>query len=92
MDLAQFDSIRRYVGFDGETSALLRELHPLALPHIPAIIDDFYAAIERDADAMAVVTGGSEQITRLRRTLTEWLSSSLSGPHDLGKEEGNLKT
>ncbi|GMV11887.1 MAG: histidine kinase [Polyangiaceae bacterium] len=83
MDPAQFDGVKRYVGFDDRASALLGELAPLVAADIPPLIDDFYAAIVRDPDAYRVITGGREQIDRLKCTLEEWLASSLRGPHDL---------
>lgn len=76
------ESIKRYVGFDARTSELLAALHPLAKPTFPALVEDFYAAISRDDDARAIVTGGDRQIDRLKRTLVEWLDSGLRGPHD----------
>ena len=83
MDPAQFDGVRRYVDFDESVTKLLRELHPHAEPFFHALIDDFYATIVRDPESAAILTGGAAQITRLKHALTEWLSSALSGPHDL---------
>lgn len=82
MDEKQFEEIRRYTGFDDSTGALLRELHERIAPALPALIDDFYAAIDADPQASLVLTGGEEQRARLHRTLTGWLESSLIGPHD----------
>ena len=81
-DPASFDSLKEYVGFTGASAAALRELHPLACPRFPEIVDDFYAAIAAHPDARAVLTGGEAQIARLKATLTAWLDSLLLGPHD----------
>lgn len=83
MDPRQFEGVKRYVGFDDRASEILSELAPLVAADIPALIDDFYAAIVSDPDAYQVITGGREQIERLKRTLEEWLRSSLRGPQDL---------
>lgn len=82
MDEATFAGIKRYVGFDTRTSATLRSVSPRVASAIPAIIDDFYATIEGDPDARVAITGGKEQIARLKHSLEAWLRSSLDGPHD----------
>jgi two-component system sensor histidine kinase HydH len=76
------ESIKKYVGFDARTSELLSELLPLAKPSFPALVEDFYDAITRDAEARAIVTGGERQFDRLKKTLLDWLESGLRGPHD----------
>jgi signal transduction histidine kinase len=82
MDSVEFERTKQYVGFDRSSSAALAAFHPLARPHLPRIVDDFYTAIEAHADARRVITGGAEQIARLKRTLTAWLENVLLGPHD----------
>jgi two-component system sensor histidine kinase HydH len=77
-----FESLKAYVGFTNQSSAALRELHPLAQPFFAPIVDDFYAAIEAHPGARAAITGGSAQIGRLKRTLLEWIDKMLLGPHD----------
>jgi len=77
-----FDSLKQYVGFTDESTAALRELHPLAAPHFGAIVDDFYAAIEAHPSARAAISGGGAQIARLKKTLLRWLDTLLTGPHD----------
>jgi signal transduction histidine kinase len=76
------ENLKVYVGFDDDSSAALRELHPLAAPSIPAIVDDFYAAIEAHPGARAAITGGHAQIERLKQTLRLWIDKLLLGPHD----------
>jgi two-component system, NtrC family, sensor histidine kinase HydH len=74
--------LKAYVDFNDESSAALRAVVPIVLPHLEAIIDDFYAAIEAHPGARAVITGGEAQIARLKKTLQKWLLELLSGPHD----------
>jgi signal transduction histidine kinase len=76
------ESLKRYVGFDSETSALLAALHPVAKPRFGELIEDFYGALSADPQARALITGGERQLERLRRTLEQWLDSGLQGPHD----------
>jgi two-component system, NtrC family, sensor histidine kinase HydH len=82
MDFQQFENIQHYVAFDAGSAALLGAFHPIAAPHFPRIVDDFYAAIEAHADAKKSITGGKPQIERLKRTLIAWLDSVLVGPYD----------
>lgn len=81
-DAGAFESLKAYVGFDASSAATLRELYPVVIPNAPAIVDDFYAAIEAHPEARQVITGGKAQIARLKHTLGAWLESVLKGPHD----------
>jgi two-component system, NtrC family, sensor histidine kinase HydH len=82
MGLTFFESIKQYVGFTDQSSAALRDFHPIAEPFFGPIIDDFYDAIESHPGASAAITGGQPQIERLKRTLVRWLDTMLVGPHD----------
>ncbi len=82
MSVSFFESLKTYVGFTPESSATLRELHPVAEPFFTPIVEDFYAAIEAHPGARSAITGGSVQIERLKQTLVRWLDKMLLGPHD----------
>lgn len=82
MDALRFQVICDYVEFDAETSTTLVGLLPSVQPHLPALVDDFYDAINRDPVARQVITGGEDQVERLKHTLLAWLQSLFSGPHD----------
>lgn len=82
MNASFFENVKSYVGFTAESSAALRELHPVAEPFFAPIVDDFYAAIEANPYARSAITGGSAQIERLKQTLVRWLDRMLLGPHD----------
>jgi two-component system sensor histidine kinase HydH len=82
MNLSFFDDLKKYVGFTSESSAALRELHPIAKPHFAPIVDDFYGAIEAHPGASNAIKGGAAQIARLKETLIRWLDKMLLGPHD----------
>lgn len=77
-----FQSLKAYVAFTEQSSAALRQFHPLVAPHFVAIVDDFYAAIAAHPDATAAITGGLAQVDRLKKTLLQWIDSMLLGPHD----------
>ena len=70
-----------YVGFDDADRARLRALHPALAPSFPDIAARFYDAVWAAPGAAAVLSG-PEQVERLRRTLVDWMSTGLLGPHD----------
>jgi signal transduction histidine kinase len=82
MSLTFFESLKQYVGFTADSSAALRELHPVAQPFFAPIVDDFYAAIDAHPGARASISGGAAQVQRLKQTLIQWLDLLLLGPHD----------
>jgi signal transduction histidine kinase len=82
MDFRRFQTIADYVDFGPKDSELLRAVHAQIAPVFGPAIDDFYAAIEANPRARAVITGGQPQIERLKRTLTAWIASVLLDPHD----------
>jgi two-component system, NtrC family, sensor histidine kinase HydH len=91
MDNAQFESTKHYVGFDESSVAALAAFHPLAQPYLKGIIDDFYDAIELHSGARGAITGGKQQIERLKLTLIAWLETVLSGPHDAAMLESHSR-
>ncbi len=76
-----FEELKEYVGFDDDVGARLRECAPVARPHVSAIVDSFYTALE-DNPRTRTIFEGPEQIERLRRTLEVWLMEGLEGPWD----------
>jgi signal transduction histidine kinase len=89
--LTFIEDLERYVGFTEASAAALRQLLPLATPHFPSVVDDFYAAIRAHPDTSAVITGGDAQIGRLKVTLTCWLDTLLAGPHDNAYTESRAR-
>jgi signal transduction histidine kinase len=81
-DRSFLENVKAYVGFGDEGSAALREAHGVIAPHFGAIIDDFYATIETHPGARAAITGGAEQIQRLKKSLLRWIDELFRGPHD----------
>jgi signal transduction histidine kinase len=77
-----FEEVTSYVGFRAEDSILLREFASLAEPHLERIADHFYARILDHPQAHEAITGGPDQIARLKPLLVDWMRSGLVGPHD----------
>ncbi|MDX2052424.1 MAG: protoglobin domain-containing protein [Polyangiaceae bacterium] len=82
MDVAQYESIKTYVGFGEDSAQMLRAFHAVASPHFEGITADFYDTLERHPAARGAIVGGREQVERLKRTLVAWMHSVLLGPHD----------
>jgi PAS domain S-box-containing protein len=74
--------MQKYVGWTDGDARRVAALGPLVMPHAGALIEDFYAEIQRHPDAARVITGGAEQIKRLSGTLREWLVQLLAGRYD----------
>ena len=77
-----FDEVTEYIGFGPEDSALLLAFLPRAEPHFERISEHFYERVFNHPEAHQVITGGEEQVDRLKRTLVEWMRSGFEGPHD----------
>jgi signal transduction histidine kinase len=78
----RFNRLRDYVGWTDEDAARVATLFPLVEPAIPRLVEDFYTAIQSEPDAARVITGGDEQVQRLKQTLSDWLRELLSGCYD----------
>jgi two-component system, LuxR family, sensor kinase FixL len=74
--------MQRYVGWTEEDAMRVASLSRMVLAHADELIADFYAEIRRHPQAAAVITGGSEQINRLSKSLRQWLVELLAGQYD----------
>lgn len=77
------EELKSYVGFTPAHAQLLSALRPIVEPAFPSVIDRFYQAIQETPHALAVFTGGAEQIERQKRSLRAWLEGLVSGLYDL---------
>ncbi|MBP90617.1 MAG: hypothetical protein CMJ64_28560 [Planctomycetaceae bacterium] len=78
----RYQSLQRYVGWTEADVIRVRDVAPLLHDMLPELVDDFYATIESQPRAMRVITGGAEQIGRLKGTLIQWLGESFGGRYD----------
>jgi signal transduction histidine kinase len=78
----RYQELQRYVGWTVEDAKRVQAIAGLLEPHLLVLVDDFYAEIERHPDAMKVITGGQQQIARLKGTLVRWLQELLAGPYE----------
>jgi signal transduction histidine kinase len=78
----RYQELQRYVGWTPEDAKRVQAVAGLLEPRLRALVDDFYAEIERHPDALKVITGGQQQIARLKGTLVKWLQELLAGPYE----------
>jgi signal transduction histidine kinase len=78
----RYQELQQYVGWTEEDAERVKSIGPALIPAFDALIDDFYAEIERHPEASKVITGGPEQTARLKRTLHGWLHELFSGRYD----------
>ncbi|HEV7223011.1 MAG TPA: protoglobin domain-containing protein [Pirellulales bacterium] len=77
-----YQELQSYVGWTDDDALRVAGVADLIEPHIVDIIDDFYQEIGRHPDACKVITGGAEQVARLKKTLGDWLRDLVSGEYD----------
>src|SRR5580693_1479652 len=78
----RYQELQNYVGWTDEDANRVRAFASFLEPHFPPLIDDFYAEIERHPEARKVITGGAQQVARLKGTLRAWLHDLIFGPYD----------
>jgi signal transduction histidine kinase len=78
----RYQELQQYVGWTAEDARRVQAMAALLEPCLASLIDDFYTEIERHPDAKKVITGGQQQINRLKGTLRNWLRELLAGPYD----------
>src|SRR6516225_8405198 len=57
----RYRELQAYVGWTDEAARLVVAVAGLVEPYLPALIDDFYAEIDRHPEARKVITGGPAQ-------------------------------
>lgn len=75
----RYRDLEAYVGWDDDDAARIRQAADHVRSHMQLLIDDFYEEIEKHPDAARVITGGGEQVERLKKSLWRWLNDSLEG-------------
>lgn len=76
---ARYRDLEAYVGWEAEDAARIRAVAAHVRQHMHLLVDDFYTEIEKHPDAARVITGGSQQIALLKKSLWNWLNESLEG-------------
>jgi signal transduction histidine kinase len=78
----RYQELQQYVGWTDADARRVQSFAGLLSPYFVPLIDDFYDEIGRHPNARKVITGGQEQIERLKGTLRAWLRDLVTGPYD----------
>lgn len=78
----RYQRLQRYVGWTASDALRVAHARTIVEPAFAELVDDFYATIEREPQAAKVITGGADQIARLKGTLRRWLAELFSGRYD----------
>lgn len=79
---AHYKELQAYVAWADDDVRRVSAALPFVQPSFAALIDDFYEEIDRHAATRTVLTGGEEQVKRLKGTLVTWLEELFSGVYD----------
>ncbi|MBL8848539.1 MAG: hypothetical protein JNG89_02600, partial [Planctomycetaceae bacterium] len=77
----RYRELQRYASWSVEDAVRVQALGPLLNTQLPDLVEDFYQEIERHPNAAKVITGGQEQVARLKVTLIRWLEELLAGQY-----------
>ncbi len=91
MDYAEFEDFCRYVGFDGVAAARVAQLAAYVSPQTNRIVDVFYAILEKNPKALAVFTGGRQQIQKQKIRLAGWVDELFDGTYGQSYFENRLR-
>jgi PAS domain S-box-containing protein len=78
----RYQELQRYVGWSDRDAAAVGAIGGILAPFFRPLVDDFYAEIGKHPDARRVITGGPEQVARLKETLIRWLEELFAGPYE----------
>ncbi|MCY1064814.1 protoglobin domain-containing protein [Nannocystis sp. RBIL2] len=73
-----YAAIQRFIGFDADDAARLREMAPLFAAHGPALTDRFYAKLAADPEQAALIAG---RVDSLKQTHLRWLNELFGGDY-----------
>ncbi|MCB9941147.1 MAG: PAS domain S-box protein, partial [Planctomycetaceae bacterium] len=76
----RYQRLQRYVGWSDDDAERVLRVAPIVRASFEELIEDFYATIETEPQAAKVITGGQEQVARLKVTLCRWLEDMFQGP------------
>ncbi len=80
--LKRYNEVRGYVQLTDADLELCVDSWPAVEPFVPQLIDDFYDEIMRHIDTSSAITGGPQQVARLKLTLIDWLKRLFAGNYD----------
>lgn len=82
MPSAEFEDLKRYVGFDDDDVRNLLAVREQVQPLIPGAVTAFYDVILQHTGARGVLTDGDSHVRHLSGLLTEWIRGLFEGAYD----------
>ena len=83
LELTQkYYDLQSYVGWTSDDHQRVTQAREVLLAHTDHLVEDFYEEILRHAPAAKVISGGQEQIDRLKLSLSRWIHQLVTGPYD----------
>jgi len=82
MSVNILDEMKRFLGFGAADAANLAGLADVVAPHLPRVVERFYEAINSSPQTRRVISGGSDQLERLKSQLQRWLETLFGGVYD----------
>lgn len=79
---ARYQELQQYVGWTDLDAQRVKEAGQVLGIEFAGLIDDFYEEIKQHPAAIEVITGGEEQILRLKGSLQRWLEELFAGCYD----------
>ena len=83
MTESQLEELKGYVGFEPADAERLARLADRLAPALPEIVQQFYAHLEQNEAARAVLDDSDSKPERIQATLLHWLQQLFEGPYDL---------
>jgi signal transduction histidine kinase len=78
----RFCDLQRYIGWTDADLSNVHTIAPWVRAHVPKLVTDFYAEIERHEVTRRVFAANVADDTRLHETLAHWLEDIVSGTYD----------
>jgi two-component system sensor kinase FixL len=79
---AHYQGLQRFVGWTEDDARRVKSVASILRPNFESLVEDFYAAIRQEPNTKKLITGGQEQIARLKTTLLKWLDELVTGNYD----------
>lgn len=79
---AHYQRLQRYVGWTVDDARRVQAAADFVRPAFKELADDFYEGIQQEPKTAALITGGQEQIARLKQTLRGWMDELVRGRYD----------
>lgn len=74
--------MKSYMDFGASDAEALQSLEAPLSPFLPDVVDRFYDVMQGHPGARKAITGGEDQVNRMRQTFFAWLHSLFSGTYD----------